>query len=497
MPDCMDPPQSQSANRKPKLRYRTSTGDTDASETTTINMSKFSVSTKPTTSPTQSERSLSPRYTPSHTTASSISTAPSVAGSASLPPHTSDQPLKKRQSFFSGLFTVKEPSAQALANYQKELMRSGPGKSGRMNAVGMPGVSSATLPPKVPKVNSKWDGIPRSVKDKDTKKSSGSRSSTLNRSRDASTVSSERSSRGSSVRTSHSRRPHSRGTLGGASTYTNGSGGSRNHLADLYGWEITDFSGGAPAKNDSVELPRPGTSGLTSDKSAPALQSKTSVASDILPPPGINNNHVQEPPGSASVPPHPPAHLPSPSVSSPNSLPPEPNTTSTFIGIPGETSQKTLQKLQAAPQEDLRLTAAQPPVTTDQVVVRSSGINILGPPSSAKRAQVASPTQPKAEEAPQTSAYDTTPRSILKKASSTPKNDGSPSQSPGSSGRPQRSHSVRERLGLGVHLRNNDVAPWELSELADPSEFERMLTPTPENGGRPLRRKGRTSLFKR
>ncbi|KAI9806699.1 MAG: hypothetical protein M1825_006156 [Sarcosagium campestre] len=66
--------------------------------------------------------------------------------------------LKKASSLF-GFLKVKDPSTQAFKDYQKAL------EVAKSTAVVpckvMPGVSSAKLPPSVPKVNSRWDGMPQ------------------------------------------------------------------------------------------------------------------------------------------------------------------------------------------------------------------------------------------------------------------------------------------------------------------------------------------------
>ncbi|MCJ1296277.1 hypothetical protein MMC34_007843 [Xylographa carneopallida] len=83
---------------------------------------------------------------------------------------------KKRSSVFS-FFTVKEPSTQAWLDYQESLRKQQPERDGRISTVGLAMVSSAKLPPTVPKVNSRWDGVPDSViqreKEKKTKRCSG------------------------------------------------------------------------------------------------------------------------------------------------------------------------------------------------------------------------------------------------------------------------------------------------------------------------------------
>lgn len=66
---------------------------------------------------------------------------------------------KKKSSFFGGLFT-KEPTLTALAQVEADLKA----KHGAATPQKVPHVSSRKIPDHVPKVNSKWDGIPEAVK---------------------------------------------------------------------------------------------------------------------------------------------------------------------------------------------------------------------------------------------------------------------------------------------------------------------------------------------
>lgn len=66
---------------------------------------------------------------------------------------------KKRASLFGALF-AKEPSAVAFEQMTQKLMA----EHGELSARAIPGVSMAKMPDSVPKVNSKWDGVPK-VKD--------------------------------------------------------------------------------------------------------------------------------------------------------------------------------------------------------------------------------------------------------------------------------------------------------------------------------------------
>ncbi|KAI9838611.1 MAG: hypothetical protein M1819_004925 [Sarea resinae] len=67
---------------------------------------------------------------------------------------------KKGQQIFS-FFSLKEPSAEAFSNFQDDVRKQVATAKGRPAAVGMPGVSLSRLPASVPKVNSKWNGLPK------------------------------------------------------------------------------------------------------------------------------------------------------------------------------------------------------------------------------------------------------------------------------------------------------------------------------------------------
>ncbi|KAF1989721.1 hypothetical protein K402DRAFT_418437 [Aulographum hederae CBS 113979] len=77
---------------------------------------------------------------------------------------------KKKLSSVMGLLTLKEPSSNAFEQYAKQQRKQAAEKGGRTSTVGLPGVSSQKLPPEVPKVNSKWDGLPDSMKGRDSSK---------------------------------------------------------------------------------------------------------------------------------------------------------------------------------------------------------------------------------------------------------------------------------------------------------------------------------------
>ena len=151
----------------PKLTYRngTSSGESykpsrlSTSTTTTYLTAETNAHTVSTgvTSPTTSEapwpRSPGPlqeRFSTSTSQRSPLNRTSSKESGLPL--------AKKKGSRFGGLF-AKEPSAAALDQFAAQLLAQNGGKPPA-------NVSSEKMPAKVPKVNSKWDGIPQAVKDK-------------------------------------------------------------------------------------------------------------------------------------------------------------------------------------------------------------------------------------------------------------------------------------------------------------------------------------------
>jgi len=67
---------------------------------------------------------------------------------------------KKRQSILSGFFHAKEPTQTALNQVAAQLVA----QHGSASASKVPNVSMEKIPDFVPKPNSKWDGIPESIK---------------------------------------------------------------------------------------------------------------------------------------------------------------------------------------------------------------------------------------------------------------------------------------------------------------------------------------------
>ncbi|KAJ4319457.1 hypothetical protein N0V94_003881 [Neodidymelliopsis sp. IMI 364377] len=142
------------------------------------------------TSTTSSDIPSSP-YRPSfETTASTTSSSlASVASSNSSSHNSKTSKKKKKSSSVFGFLSLKEPSQVALEQFAEQQRKLGNGKgtmSPSSSSIKTSGTfTSKKLPADVPKVNSKWDGIPDAVKkrqstattttrtSKDTKRSSG------------------------------------------------------------------------------------------------------------------------------------------------------------------------------------------------------------------------------------------------------------------------------------------------------------------------------------
>lgn len=78
--------------------------------------------------------------------------------SASPPP-----PQKKKSSLFGGLFQVREPTQVAIDQVTAQMIA----QHGSISAGKVPNVRLEKMPGFVPKVNSKWDGVPEGVKQRD------------------------------------------------------------------------------------------------------------------------------------------------------------------------------------------------------------------------------------------------------------------------------------------------------------------------------------------
>ena len=472
-------------NRLPKLSYRTRSCETESVSSVSTGFSRSALSTTP-TSPLHSDFCPSPRSPPSEMSFCS-SPRQSTFAPSPLSPRSSSTIPKKQSNFFSSLFSVKEPSAQALQDYQRQLMKQG---GGRVTAVGIPGVSSAKLPATVPKVNSKWDGVPQVLKEKEKQQDTAR----------LCTSKSEGSQHRATSAANSSRRRLSRGTLGGVSVQSS----SSNNLAELYGWETSSHHSGSCATDFSAEH-RPSTSRTTSSWSAPPLQPNSSFSSrDISQPSATPSTPTDVPLPSSYGSPDLPALSYSPMLTPYDSSPATPDVPSPFTGLASPLSE-------AVSQDKNKKTLLEVPGSAGEVIVKSAGVNILGPPAVAKRKPRPTPLQP-SDQRPKTSGGEVQFSSILRREAPVQENLPSPRPLPNSYFPttvttpdsdssikvPTRRNSTRERLGLGINFKHQMAAPWQLPEQSTDvkAKDERIITPTPE-GGQSLKRKSRMSLFKK
>ena len=475
--------------RLPKLSYRTRSCDSESLSSASTAFTRSTVSTTP-TSPLHSDFCPSPR---SALADMSLPSSPKQSTFTPSVKTTSSTTLKKRSNFLSSLFSAKEPSAQALQEYQRRLMRQG---GGQVTPVGMPGVSSAKLPATVPKVNSKWDGVPQTLKEKEKEKTKDAGRPSMSgwnqrRGSSGSGVSEHRvpSTAGSS------RNRLSRGTLGGISIQSSNS----NNLAELYGWESSSSHSGNSIVNFANEH-RP-----TTSRSTPSLQhdssffSHGSPRSPMIPPPLTERS-----PSSRTASLDPPSLSNSPLLTPYESSPATPDTPPSLLSI-------TSPKSEPSPQDNASTTLLEVPDLADEVIVKSTGVNILGPPAVAKRKPKPTPLQPM-EQRPKTSGVDCQSSSILRRE--VPVSGDMPPPSlpltsyfpntmttpfPGPPPKmPTKHNSTRERLGLGLGMSSKGQIAHQsaVQEPGATAESERIITPTPE-GGKSLIRKSRMALFKK
>lgn len=83
------------------------------------------------------------------------------------PQQPPQQTNSKKKNGMLGFLTLKEPSTSALEQFAEQQKKAAAAKTGgRSSAVGLSSVSAQKLPEHVPKVNSKWDGLPEDARKK-------------------------------------------------------------------------------------------------------------------------------------------------------------------------------------------------------------------------------------------------------------------------------------------------------------------------------------------
>lgn len=478
----------QAGVRVPKLRYRQSVVDGESLETAPAASDKISSAVPSSINSWDAASSTRPSFTYSNT---SSPRSGSIAVSLDEHSLTPSKQSRRKQSFLSGLFSVKEPSAQAFAEYERQLKAQESTKANRKGTAGLPRVSTASLPPTVPKVNSRWNGLPQSAKERTKKNQLEPKRSFTSSRRSVQSNWSYQSSDTSSPRTPPSRSGVARrGTLGGSSVQR---GPGLNRLAEQYGWEGPSLSNGSSSKIQRDGL-RPSSERSTSTKSAPpVLVTSTSdvIATEASEPPPIPSAFIQQQTLNDQRSPSTPGLSPSPALTPSESNPTTPAGDDQIDAITLTESGKTLISLEQHEMHGaIRSTTLEVPCVNNEVVVRSAGPNILGPPLSARREHKASRSGQKNE--PKLT-------SILKDSSGMSENQqarGGPT-----SYMHQRRETFREKVGSRSNGKTQQMQSRKETEnkgddddATEDEGGEKSVSPTPKGGER---RKHFVGLFHR
>lgn len=210
---------------------------------------------------------------------------------------------KKKGSIFAGVFSTREPSSAAFAQMEQQLKKQkAANPCGRVNPVGMPGVSSAKLPDTVPKVNSRWDGLPAGARQKRQQERQNHErkpSSTWGRSRN-----SEGDSRISRDRRSSSSTLSSFDSRGGASDRYRSQLGSASGSGDNFGTDSVHSGERPRSHSPHTRLLRPGTAngwretipGPLKSSKEPNIHGRTRSVPTAIPIPSPLLSETSEPP---------------------------------------------------------------------------------------------------------------------------------------------------------------------------------------------------------
>ncbi|KAI9819615.1 MAG: hypothetical protein M1827_007065 [Pycnora praestabilis] len=420
----------------PRLAYRTNSNlgvpRSDSASAYSSSSTVPTISTPP-SSPGYSERS--------HPELGVVCSGPPSPTSPASPGTPTKKGKKKSSSIF-GFFTLKEPSTQAFADFQEHALRQAAARNGRIAAVGMPGVSSAKLPPTVPKTNSKWDGVPKPVKEKETSK---------------------RDSTASYARAGIS---GSGGYPAQRSSSTVDSSSSRGHV---HAW-ASKVSDGSSQHSWS-----PGKTG--SGSIAPSVSSRDfaspSTNRDSLSSPSTTSLPVVD---SFFPPQIPEQYRPHSSHSSPESQPTPPasnmSSDSTLLDITPVKSAPLISVIRISSDRTVansnqgndRRKGIEPPPVPKDLVLNSSGPGILPPPTTTRRKQKADAFLA-GEAEPIKTPEDDLPPPISKIYS--------------------KQNKVPDRPSVTSYFAGN------ISQEHD----ERVLIPTPQGGGKGLFWRGKKSMF--
>ncbi|MCJ1409001.1 hypothetical protein MMC19_003078 [Ptychographa xylographoides] len=396
----------------------------------------------------------------------------------------SNKAKKKGNGLFSFL-TVKEPSTQAWLDYQDDLKKQQPTQRGRVTAVGMPMVSSAKLPATVPKVNSKWDGVPEAVVQREKERKARLREMSLIQAKHMTDVytggsgrisrSSSRSSRGSRNTKRHHNSIASLTTRPG--NVSDSSFGPPPATASSAASSRADF----PVTPPSIDAHDYTSIVGQSMKSGPGTPGSEHGAF----PHSMESLKIHDEQYTLRLPAMPTIpRKPNPSAS-PGTIPIRPSTVT-----PPERHSTLPNSAPSVPAadipthtSDLRTTVLTIP-PHDHVILRSSGPGILGPPMSARRHP--RPSDFPAGEAQQVVVPDVQPQSILR--------------TPGTPRKVDEPHrpSLSSYLTKGAQLATpgTRASPQAITPLTDGDDAERSTTPTPTAATKTRNRKSRMSFFK-
>lgn len=481
----------------PKLLFRNASSE-DSSHAARGSVSSVSTaqtaetSTAP-PSPLQSEQSptmISPRL-PSGTPSPRAMSLSASTGSPGTPTKASK---KKRSSFF-GFLTVKEPSAQAFLDYQEHVRKQAQTHKGRITAIGMPGVSSAKLPSTVPKANSRWDGVPQAVKEKQKEKEATNRQPAASAGRSfiagisgMTQAVSSHPRRSSSTLSSQG----SRGNPGTGSSIFSGESASQSSIGSKSGWENASISSGSDTRDFAFSTH---TQSLKSPSATTLPEITLSLPSDVPIPPPILNTDRRETSTSVEHSPILPRHDASPSLPALNSTRSAPSASPPPIAITAYEATTAWKNKD----DTSKITIIPSRASEAKVLIKSSGADVLGPPATVRKKPKAQPFLTGEVESVHILTYDQPP-SVLKRETIRPESQG-PARPPMSSYFPNAEAEIgrrpRHRPGLGMSTRNKNVAPWESPESPENGpDTERVLTPTPESG-RGLLKRSRMAIFSR
>ncbi|MCJ1254391.1 hypothetical protein MMC24_002206 [Lignoscripta atroalba] len=460
---------------RPKLLYRNATTHSSSHSSSGSICTVSTTSTTPTistvpTSPSQSDYcpSISSPGAPTDTTNVLKPQSPPSANSPSK------NSKKKISSFFSFL-SVKEPSKQAWLDYQEELRKQSASDNRRVTAVGLPMVSSAKLPTTVPKVNSKWDGVPETVKEREKNKKHASHQKTSS-GKPINTAMPRvcNLSRSSSRSTKRNRGRCSIFSTSARTTY------SAND-SELAGDVANTRTSSAPADSSCVHTrPQPTTS---------PLEGTSVLLADTPEPPNIPDEDRKESQTDPGLPLDPPSLSGSPALTPAEPPPITPSRSSPCTPI--TSVPRSDSKMFAKERQDTIIGKS----SFEQVTIHSAGTNILGPPTSARRKPKTRPSL--AGEAQEVLLPEEInhPRSILKREN-TPRKTQTPERPPLSSYFPYADHDtmetsndIKSKSPLDLALKSRPVGPWDFHDRhEEEGHNERALTPTPRGARNLLRR---------